>query len=228
LNIYSWDDRIERIKAANIAATYTPFLRHLKLTAVSDTAFWHEVIPFLADFRTPRLRSLEVHQLQWHALSPDERSAFLRRFESIISLTLSLQRQNASSDIATIICSFPHLRELILMQSLHRCALSGPSPSSPKLRLPERLSTVRIVYVYLDYRSVLEWLSSIPEQLSIHTFRLGLHRPLPQDVDIVNMFLKALGPCLEVFGCNSGGMLIRSAPTFKLIRIYPQIVPPLT
>jgi hypothetical protein len=220
LSISDIDDSLEEIKAANLTSTYTPFLRYLCLWTHGDQhEFWHEVIPFLADFRTPRLRSLTLNHFMWHAISPDERSALLRRFESIDSLKLSLYKQDTSNDIATIICSFPHLRQLILMPSLSMSALPAPSPFLPELRLPERLSILYIQYYSPDNRRVLEWLASIPEQLSsIHTFRIDSHRALPQDVDIV---LKALGPSLEVFQCNLGGMFIRSAPTSKLIRIYP-------
>jgi hypothetical protein len=191
---------LEEIKAANIASTFTPFLRHLHLMSWdNDHKFWHEVIPFLTDFRTPRLRSLSLSNFAWHSLSPNQRSAFFRRFESIISLQLSLYKQTASSDIATIICSFPHLQTLFLTPSLHKRELPGLLLFPPELRLPERLSTLRVLYVYLDYRSVLEWLGSVPEQLSIHTLHLTMGSFLPQDLDAVNMFLKALGPSLEVF-----------------------------
>jgi hypothetical protein len=75
--------------------------------------------------------------------------------------------------------------------------------------------------LYGDYRLVLEWLSSIPEQLSIHTLHFTTLMPLPQDLDTINMFLRALGPSLEVFGCNSNGMFIPSAPTVELLYILP-------
>jgi hypothetical protein len=201
--IVNHDGDLEEIKAANIASTFTPFLRHLHLTSwAHDHEFWHEVVSFLADFRTPRLRSLTLTNFAWHSLSPNQinqRSAFLRRFESIISLQLSLYKQTTSSDIATIICSFPYLQKLCLVPNLHKHALPGPSPFSSELRLPEWLSTLRVLYVYLDFRSVLEWLASVPEQLSIHTLHLSMGSLLPRDLDNINIFLKALGPSLEVF-----------------------------
>jgi hypothetical protein len=216
LNIYNID-RLEKIKAANVTATYTPFLRHLYLSSRGDChIFWHKVIPFLVDFSTPRLQSLTLNHFPWHSLSLDERSALLRRFESIVSLWLSLYTQDTPNDVQTIICSFPQLRELDLLPSLLTCALSGPLLWSPELRFPERLSTLRVYYFDQDCRLVLEWLRSIPEQLSIHTLRLYLRRLLPQDADTINLFLKALGPSLEVFLCNFDGMLIPSAPTVEL------------
>jgi hypothetical protein len=209
LAILDVDDDLDKIKAANIASTYTPFLRHLHLRSWDNhRTFWHEVVPFLADFRTPRLRSLSLCYLAWHDLSPDERSALLRRFDSIVSLRLSLHKQ----DTSTIICSFPRLRNLTLTPSFDKCASPGPSPLSPELRLPERLSTLHILYFYQDYRLFLEWLGSIPEQLSIHTVRVTLRCLSPHDLDNVNTFLKASGPSLEVFDCSSDGAFIRSVP----------------
>jgi hypothetical protein len=212
-----FDDNLEEIKAANIISTYSPFLRDLSLACFNNhRKFWQDVILFLADSRTPRLRSLALVYLTWQSLSPNQRSAFLRRFESIVSLELRLCKQDTLNDIPTIICSFPHLRQIILGSSLHRCALPGRSPSSPELRLPERLSTLRVRYVCQDYRLVLEWLCSIPERLLIHTLHLSMSWLAPQDLDTVNMFLKALGPSLEVFGCHSESMFIPSAPTVEL------------
>jgi hypothetical protein len=211
------NDRLEKIKAANIASTYSPFLRHLHLISWGHhPTFWHEVVPFLADFRAPRLRSLVINNFAWHSLSPDERSAFLRRFESIVSLQLSLDKQDTSNDIRIIICSFPHLRKLLLVPSLHKFPFPGPPPLSPELRLPERLCTLRVTYFHQDYRFVLEWLRSIPAQLSIHTFHLTMRWLSSQDLDNVNLFLKALGPSLEVFWCDSDGMFIPSALTVEL------------
>jgi hypothetical protein len=216
LTISKQDHRLEQIKAANIASTFTPFLRHLRLTAYGDHhKFWEEVIPFLADFRTPRLRSLVLTFLTWHSLSPNQQLAFFRLFESIVSLQLTLYEQTPT-DVATIICSLPHLRKLILRPSLLQLgALPAPFPLSPALRLPERLSTLRVWYLYQDYRLFLEWLSSIPEQLSIRIFHLILYHLSPQDMDTVNMFLKALGPSLEVFFCNSNSTFIHSARTVE-------------
>src|ERR1700730_5438708 len=58
------DQNIGKIKTANIASTYTPFLRDLHLESLNNHhEFWHELIPFLADFRTPRLRSLELSHI---------------------------------------------------------------------------------------------------------------------------------------------------------------------
>jgi hypothetical protein len=206
-------DRLEKIKTANIASTYTPYLRHLHLMVIDNRPkFWREVIPFLADFRTPRLQSLSLCSLTWHDLSSNEQSALLRRFESILSLQLSLYRENPPHDIATIICSFPRLRNLTLMPSWRECALPGLLPLSPELRLPERLSTL---HVYQDSRLILECLCSIPEQLSIRTFRVLTRLTRPQDFDAVNMFLKALGPSLEAFGCHSDGMFMPSTPTIE-------------
>jgi hypothetical protein len=220
LNISDLRGRLDRIKAANITSTYTPFLRDLSLASRVDChKFWHEVIPFLADFKTPRLRSLTLDNFAWHALSPDERSAFLCRFDSIISLQLGLYKHNTPADIPTIICSFPHLRELLLLPSLYQFALPGPPPLSPEFRLPERLSTLRVLYVYLDYRWVLEWLSSVPEQLSIHTLHISMRWLLQQDLDAINVFLKVLGPSLEVFGCDSDGTFIPCATIIELIYI---------
>jgi len=195
---------LEKIKAANIASSYAPHLRHLQLTAFYfHHKFWQDVIPFLADFTTPRLQNLTLTELAWHSLSADERSALLRRFESIVSLELSLYQQDTSNEIASIICSFPHLDTLILRPSLHRRVILGPTPSSPELRLPKRLSTLRVSYFSHDYRFVLEWLGSIPEQLSIHTFYITMGGLLPHDVDSVNKFLKALGASLEVLECET-------------------------
>jgi hypothetical protein len=209
--------RFEEIKAANIASTYAPYLRHLYLSSRGYChKFWHEVIPFLADFSTPRLQTLTLSDFPWHSLSPDERSAFLRQFQSIVSLRLSLYEQDTSNDIATIICSFPQLRKLLLLPSFHTCALSGPSPLSPELRFPERLLTLRVLYFHQDYRLFLEWLRSIPEQLSIHTLHLYLRHLSPQDFDTINLFLKALGPSLQVFLWDSDGMFMPSAPTVEL------------
>jgi hypothetical protein len=217
LTIPDHGDRLEKIKAANIASTYTPFLRHLHLASWDQNHnFWHDVIPFLADFRTPRLRSLTLSNFAWHSLSPIARSALLRRFESIISLELSLDKQDTSNDILTIICSFPHLRNLVLVPGFHMLAIRGPSPLSPELRLPQRLSTLRVWNLYQDYTLVLEWLCSIPEQLSIQAFYLTMRLLYSQDLDYVNMFLKVLGPSLEVFGCDSDGMFIPCAPSVEL------------
>jgi hypothetical protein len=209
LSILDVDDRFEKMKAANIISTYAPFLRHLHLESWGHVdRFWQEVIPYLGDLKTPRLQSLALRNFAWHSLSRTERSAFLSRFELIISLRLSLQ--TTSNDIPTIICSFPHLRKLFLMPTLHRFALLGPLPLSPRLRLPERLSTLHVLYVDHNCRLVLEWLCSIPEQLSIHTFRIFSNRLRPQESDTVNKFLKTLGPSLEVFLYNSDGMFMPS------------------
>jgi hypothetical protein len=216
LTILDHGNRLEKLKAANIASTYTLFLRHLHLTSWGhDHKFWHDIIHFLADFRTPRLRSLALNNFAWHSLSPNERSAFLNRFESITSLQLSLFEQTTSNDIPTIICSFPHLRNLHLLPSLHKFALS--EPLSAQLRLPERLSTLRVMYVSLDYQSVLQWLGSVPERLLIHALHISMHRLRPQDLDTINMFLKALGPSLEFFWCNSYGMFMPSTTTVELL-----------
>jgi hypothetical protein len=230
LTFFGGEDRLEKAKAANITSTYTPFLRDLHLSSWEDDhKFWHEIIPFLTDFRTPRLRFLALGNLPWHALSSDERSAFLRRFESIVSLRLSLFKQDISNDIATIICSFPHLQKLVLVRSSHMIPLPGPSPLSLNLHLPERLSTLRIVYVYSDYRSVLEWLASGPERLSIHALHISMRWLYPQDLDTINVFLKALGPALEVFGCDSDGVFMPCATMIELFYIYhPQSIAPLT
>jgi hypothetical protein len=218
LTIFDYDDRFEKMKAANIASTYAPFLRHLHLTSWGHVyRFWQEVIPFIADFKTPRLQSLALSNFAWHSLSPTERSAFLSRFESIISLRLSLYCQTPPIDVATIIYAFPHLQKLFLMPSLHRFALPGPSPLSPRLRLPERLSTLHVLHLDQDCLFVLEWLCSIPEQLSIHTLRIFTNFLCPQELDTVNRFLKTLGPSLEVFRYDSDGMFIPSAPTVELL-----------
>jgi hypothetical protein len=220
LTISDFGGHLEKIKAASITSTFTPFLRDLRLMTSYSGTFWQEVIPFLATFRTPRLRSLAFSDFKLHSLSPDERSAFFRRFESIVSLTLCLYQTDASNDIATIICSFPRLRNLHLVPSLHKYPLPGTSTLSPELRLPERLSTLRVACFSQDYRLVLEWLASIPEQLSIHTLELSLHSVAPQDIVIMNVFLKALGPSLEVFRCSSG-MFIPPVPAVVFIDIYP-------
>jgi hypothetical protein len=155
--------------------------------------------------------------LVWHSLrlSPNQKSAFLRRFDSIVSLQLNLSSPN---DVASIICCFPHLQNLYLRPSL-RCYQPSPRPLplSPELRLPERLSTLRATYLYQDYRLVLKWLASIPEQLSIHTLHLSLSSLLPQDLYAVNMFLKALGPSLEVFRFSTEGKFTPSAPIVEQI-----------
>jgi hypothetical protein len=215
LTISDVDDRFKKIKAANITSTYTPFLRHLRLLDTYSDTFWHEVIPFLADFSTPRLQSLRLNCWRWHSLSPDERSAFLRRFDSIVSLELSLYCQYTPIDVATIICAFPHLQTFILLPSRYK--LPGPSPLAPELRLPERLSTLCVRYSYQDYQLFLEWLASIPEQLSIRTFELSLYWVCTQDIVSINVFLKALGPSLEVFRCNSCGTFVCPTPTVGLI-----------
>ena len=208
---------LDKIKAANIMSTYTPFLRKLCLTPRDfHDKFWRDVISFLADFRAPRLRSLVLIDLTWHSLSPDERSAFLRPFESIVSLRLGLYTRETPHHIAAIICSFPHLRKLYLMPSFRWCQFSGPEPLSPDLRLPQRLSTIHVTYNHKDYRLILEWLSSIPEQLSIHTFRLNMRWHFPQDLNLVNMFLRALGRSLEVFWCYPHGISMSSASTIEL------------
>jgi hypothetical protein len=63
----------------------------------------------------------------------------------------------------------------------------------------------------------LEVLRSIPEQLSIHTLHLYLQWLLPQGLDAINMFLKALGPSLESFACDSDdGMFIPCTTIIKL------------
>jgi hypothetical protein len=203
---------LKKIKAANITSTYTPFLRHLRLIDLYRNTFWHEVIPFLADFRTPRLRLLQLSGWRWHSLSPDERSAFLSRFESIVSLRLGLFEQTTPNDVATIICAFPHLRKLLLLPSVYKCLLPGQTPLAPQLRLPERLSALYVIYLYQDYQLFLEWLGSIPEQLSIHTLHLSLRWISPQDIVSVNVLLKALGPSLEVFWCNSCSKLCSCPP----------------
>jgi hypothetical protein len=124
LNITDFEGRFDEIKAANITATYTLFLRDLRLTCWDhDHKFWHEVIPFLAGFRTPRLQSLVLTHFAWHALSPNERSAFLRRFQSIVSLQLSLYKQDTPRDVAIVICSFPQLQELDLLPGSYTCII---------------------------------------------------------------------------------------------------------
>jgi hypothetical protein len=209
---------VERIKAANITSKYTPFLRHLRLSAFNMESLWHELVPFLVDFRTPRLQSLSLLPLAWHALSPNERSALIGRFELIVSLQLSLCGRDPPNDIAAIICSFPRLRKLTLMPTWREWESSGPSesPLSPELRLPEGLSTLYISYSCQDYQWFLEWLSSIPERHSIRTFHITMRCLQPQDLDTINMFLRALGPSLEMFGCQSDGMFIPSASTVEI------------
>jgi hypothetical protein len=94
---------------------------------------------------------------------------------------------------------------------------SGSSYPSPELRLPEHLSILSVMYMNQDHRLFLRWLGSIPEQLSIHTLDLSLYSTDRQDAFTVNVFLKALGPSLEVFRCNAG-MLILPTPTIGLIK----------
>jgi hypothetical protein len=209
-------DGLEKIKAANMTWTYTPFLRDLRIKGLYSHKFWHEVILFLADFRTPCLRSLSLINFPWHSLSPDDRSAYLSRFQSIVSLQLNLLEHNTSNDVPTIICSFPHLRKLLLLPSLRTVAPPEPSPLSPNLRLPERLSSLRVLCDYSDYRLVLEWLASVPERLSIHTLHISMRWLGRQGLDTINAFLKALGPSLEVFGCNSNGVFIPCATMIEL------------
>jgi hypothetical protein len=179
-----------------------------------------ELIAAIADNIRDDKKSLRtLSNFAWHSLSPNQRSAFLRRFESIIALELSLHKKDTSNDIPTIICSFPHLRKLVLVPSFQKLALPGPSPLSPELRLPERLSTLRVSDFYQDYRLVLEWLCSIPERLPIHTLHIATEGLLLQDVDTINTFLKALGPSLEVFGYDSDCMSIPCAPSVELFYI---------
>jgi hypothetical protein len=203
------------LNIADFTSAYTPFLRHLHLFFRTQDR-WREVMPLLANFRTPRLRSLGLTDLAWHSLSPDQRSAFLRRFDLIVSLRLNLFSRNITNDVTTIISSLPHLRTLFLESSVRFPTSPGPLPVSPEFRLPERLSTLHLKDCYQNYRLFLEWLSSIPEQLSVHNLHLTMSSPQPQDFDTVNMFMKALGPSLEVFSCNSTSMFISSAPKVEL------------
>ena len=209
------------IKSANIAPAYTPFLRELCLASSKDHHnFWREVIFLLHDFRTPRLRSLDLRSLTWHSLSPAHRSAFLCQFDSIVSLQLKLYKQGTSPDIATIVCSFPHLRKLILRESRVKDSCPRPSPVSPELRLPQQLSTLCATYTRQDHQLFLGWLASIPQQLAIHTLDLSLHSIALQDCMTISEFFKALGPSLEVLRCNTG-MFMLPTPTIGLSQRYP-------
>jgi hypothetical protein len=212
---------LRNIKRANIAPAYAPFVRELRLASSKDHhKFWREVIFFLADFRTPRLRSLDLRSLTWHSLSPTHRSVFLSQFKSIVSLQLKLYKQGTSPDIATIVCSFPHLQKLILLKSRVKDSCPRPSPVLPELRLPQQFSTLCATYMRQDHQLFLGWLASIPQQLSIRTLDLLLHSIGLQDAMTVQEFFKALGPSLEVLRCNTG-MFMLPTPIIGLIQRYP-------
>ena len=209
-----------KVRAAGIISIFAPFLRHLSLMA-PFTWFWHRVISILAkaDFSTPRLQSLHVEYLAWHSLSPDERSVFLRRFESIISLRLSLYKQNQPNDIGIIICSFPHLHELTLKPNWDGYESPGSFHLSPELRLPKQLSVLHLFNFCQVHQYVLEWLGSNPEQLSIRTFRVTMNWFSLQQFDAINLFLKILGSSLEIFGFKYNGMFNLSPSTSRIFYI---------
>jgi hypothetical protein len=217
------DRCIGRMRNADFTSTYTPFLRHLHLFLPGQDPCWREVIPLLADFRTPRLRSLIVSALRWRSLLPSEQSAFISRFRSIVCLQLNIYLVNQLTDFATITCSLPHLEELILRPTGLRApyAWEDPLPLSSLLRLPERLSTLDVFYDHRGYGYFLEWLCSIPEQLSIHTLYLTLDGLFPRDLEHINEFLKVLGTSLEVFQCwnyENCGMFRFPVPILELIK----------
>jgi hypothetical protein len=200
---------------SDLISIFAPFLRHLELFSIFYSykhTFWQKVIPLLVDFRSPRLRTLTFDGVTWPSITPSDRSAFLSRFGSIISLQLDASRMTLA-EVADFICSLPHLETLILKGRVVDCRV--PPASSPRLHLPERLSTLG-VYCYLgDYPPFLDWLLSFPQQPCLRT--LHFRTLCMFGADHFNKLFKTLGPSLEVIRCGTFGAKCMLMPPTRIL-----------
>jgi hypothetical protein len=166
----------------------TPFIRCLHITHIIPRD-WNETFQSLDGFHS--VTSLSISSLPWDQILPNIRLTISNRFFAIARLELVRVVTTTFSEFTQIICTFRYLENLILGLTVWHIS----NKASPLLRLPQRLRALELYC--LDGTEILEWLCSFGQDLTLR--RVCFWDPQERHDQVINTFLRVLGPSLESF-----------------------------
>ena len=185
-----------------------PFIRRLHLRYDLKCG-WNQIFPFLDGFHY--VTSLSIAHLGWDGILPATRLTISNRFIAIVRLELQVVTTTTFSELAQIICTFRCLEKLIL--GFISCNISDKA--SPLLCLPPHLHALELDGPNLI--DILEWLSSFGQDLTLRNVCFlefnGYH------YQVINKFLRVLGPSLESFRMRLVGALRPSCVCYCLLNV---------
>jgi hypothetical protein len=172
-----------------------PFIHHLHLDyrSLGYPGSWNQAFPSLVGFDS--IKSLALTFSSWSPLDLEARSALVRQFPNIVRLQLNRLLANQFSEFADFVCNFDRLETLIA--DAPEWAIIDSPPTT--LNLPRNLHALALGSCEKDV--VLEWLVSFNDAAAFRRIYLTTLRG--SAIQDLSKLLRAVGPCLEDFGCTA-------------------------
>jgi len=181
-------------------STAAPFIRRLQIADYKEF-FWNKTFPSLEGFDAVTSLYLET-ELPWAHIIPEIRSKIFDRFSTVTRLQIQKVVVTEFSELAELICSFRCLETLLLGAT----EWTTSNNASPSLRLPQNLRALELDRS--DLTEILEWFCSFGQDLTLS--EVCLLGPWERHCQLINTFLRVLGPCLESFRIRLQGVFLSS------------------
>jgi len=165
-----------------------PFIRRLHIRCDS-TDQWNFDFLLYGGFHS--ITSLSLNTFRLDKIYPAMQRTIVDRFKTITRLHLQKVVTSSFSKLARLICAFRCLENLILGKTVWYKS-NKPSRS---LRLPPRLHALE--FDGDKFTGILEWLGSFGQALTLRN--VSFLKPCEDHYQVINTFLRVLGPSLESF-----------------------------
>jgi len=187
----SWD-QLRVVFDSRSESTAAPFIRCLRI-AHDSSHQWNGTFRSLDGFHS--VTSLCLESLFWYQILPDMRMTIFNRFNAVTRLELRIVVTTSFSEFAQMICSFRSLESLIL----------GPTDwdirdNTPSTKLPQNFHGLE--FDGNEFK-IFEWLMSFGHDLNLRNVCF-LN---PRNRQVIDTFLRVLGPSLESFRIFLKGVL---------------------